>query len=226
MKQEIDPKDTSRAQAFELWTKSPMPMVTITKTFDVTRLLKVSRRRGMKFNMLLCWCIGKAASQIEEFYMLPQRLRVLAGASELVRAGDGTSGMGWKLYKYDRMAINVIMDNVKGGLSFCDVAVCDDLEAFNTNYTHLTETISQTCQDILDDEAVIVGTSAVTGTEFDSIVNQYSGIFTNPFLAWGRYRKGWLKTTLPISFQFHHAQMDGKHAARFLEELQKTINTI
>ena len=226
MKQEIDPKDTSRAQAFELWMKSPMPMVTLTKTFDVTRLLKVSRRRGMKFNMLLCWCIGKAASQIEEFYMLPQRLRVLAGASELVRAGDGTSGMGWKLYKYDRMAINVIADNTKGGLSFCDVAVTDDLEAFNANYMHLTETISQTCQDILDDEAVIVGTSAVTGTELDSIVNQYSGIFTNPFLAWGRYRKGWLKTTLPISFQFHHAQMDGKHAARFLEELQKTINTI
>ena len=64
------------------------------------------------------------------------------------------------------------------------------------------------------------------GTELDSIVNQYSGIYTNPFLAWGRYRKGWLKTTLPISFQFHHSQMDGTHAARFLEKLQKTINTI
>ena len=34
------------------------------------------------------------------------------------------------------------------------------------------------------------GTSAVTGTELDCIVNQYNGIFTNPFLAWGRYRKG------------------------------------
>ena len=198
MKQEIDPKDTNRAIAFELWTKSPMPMVTFTKTFDVTRLCKMSRKRGMKFNMLLCWCIGKAAS-------VPQN---------------------GKLYKYDRMAINVIADNVKGGLSFCDVAVNDDLEQFNANYMHLTETISQTCQDILDDEAVIVGTSAVTGTELDCIVNQYSGIFTNPFLAWGRYRKSWFKTTLPISFQFHHAQMDGKHAARFLEELQKTINTI
>lgn len=45
MKLEIDPEDTSRAQAFELWMKSPMPMVTLTKTFDVTRLFKVSRRR-------------------------------------------------------------------------------------------------------------------------------------------------------------------------------------
>ena len=205
MKQEINPKDTNRALAFELWTKSPMPMVTLTKTFDVTHLRKVSHKHGMKFNMLLCWCIGQAASKIEEFYMLPQ---------------DG------KLYKYDRMAINVIVNNVKGGLSFCDVAVCDNLEQFNTNYLQLTETISQTCQDILDDDAVIVGTSAMTSTELDSIVNQYSGIYNNPFLAWGRYRKGWLKTTLPISFQFHHAQMDGGHATRFLDELQKTINTI
>ena len=97
MKQEINPEDTNRAIAFELWMKSPMPMVTLTKTFDVTRLCKVSHRRGMKFNMLLCWCIGKTASRIEEFYMLPHN---------------------GKLYKYDRMAINMIVENVKGGLSF------------------------------------------------------------------------------------------------------------
>ena len=205
MKQEVNPKETKRAMAFELWTKSPMPMVTLTKTFDVTRLYKASRRRGLKFNMLLSWCIGKAASKIEEFYMLPQN---------------------GKLYKYDQMAINVIVDNIKGGLSFCDVAVTDNLEQFNADYLHLTETISQTCHDILDDEAVIVGTSALIGTEIDTIVNQYCGQFNNPMVMWGRYRKHWFKTTLPISFQFHHAQMDGGHAARFLEELQETINAI
>ena len=205
MKQEINPKDTNRAVAFELWMKSPMPMVTLTKTFDVTRLYQVSRSRGLKFNMLLGWCIGKAASGIKEFYMLPQH---------------------GKLYKYDRMAINVIVDNVLGGLSFCDVAVTDDLEQFNANYLHLTKTISQTCRDILDDDAVVVGTSALTSTDLDCIVNQYTDQFCNPMVMWGRYRKKWLKVTLPISFQFHHAQMDGGHAAHFLEELQKVIKSI
>ena len=205
MKQEINPEETNRAVAFELWMKSPMPMVTLTKTLDVTRLYKVSRRRRLKFNMLLCWCIGCAASRIEEFYLLPQN---------------------GKLYKYDQMAINVIVDNVMGGLSFCDIAVTNDLEQFNASYLHLTKTISQTCRDILDDEAVIVGTSAVTGTELDSIVNQYSDQFCNPMVMWGRYRKKWRKVTLPISFQFHHAQMDGGHAARFLEELQEVIKTL
>ncbi|MBR1542459.1 MAG: chloramphenicol acetyltransferase [Bacteroidaceae bacterium] len=205
MKQEIDPKDTNRKEAFEHWMKSPMPMVTLTKTFNVTRLYELSKRKGYKFNMILCWCIAQAASKMEEFYLLPEN---------------------GKLYKYDHLAINMIVNNIKGGLSFCDIASNDNLEEFNANYLYLTKTSMETCQDILDSEAVIVGTSALVGTELDSIVNQYSGIYNNPFMAWGRYRKGWFKTTLPISFQFHHVQMDGQQATRFLEELQNVINTL
>ena len=205
MKQEINPKDTNRAVAFELWMKSPMPMVTFTKTFDAARLYKVSRRRGLKFNMLLCWCIGKAALKIEEFYMLPQN---------------------GKLYKYDRLAINVIVNNCNGGINSCDVLYCDDLEKFNSDYTALTQSASSSCQSTFVDDAMVIGTSAMTATELDSIVNQYTDQFCNPMVMWGRYRKKWLKVTLPISFQFHHAQMDGGHAARFLEELQTTIKNM
>lgn len=46
----------------------------------------------------------------------------------------------------------------------------------------------------------------------------------NPMLMWGIYRRGLFRTTLPISFQFHHVQMDGSHAARFLELLQAAIH--
>ncbi len=205
MKQEIDPKDTSRAQAFELWMKSLMPMVTLTKTFDVTRLRKVSRRRGVKFNMLLCWCIGKVASRMDEFYLLPEQ---------------------GKLYKYDRLAINVIVNNKEGGINSCDILYTDDLEQFGQDYMILTQSASVSCQSSFVDDAMVIGTSAMTGTELDCIVNQYTDQFCNPMVMWGRYRKSWLKTTLPISFQFHHVQMDGGHAAHFLDELQKTINTI
>ena len=202
MKQEINPKDTGRAQAFEMWMQSPMPMVTLVKTFDVTHLYKVSKRRGLKFNMLLCWCIGKAASQMDEFHLLPEQ---------------------GKLFRYDRLAINVIVNNSKGGISTCDIPFSDDLTQFSHEYDALTQKAAETCSDITNEEAMIVGTSAMAETELDCIVNQYSGIFNNPFLAWGRYKHGWFKTTLPISFQFHHAQMDGGHAAQFLEELQKRI---
>ena len=205
MKQEINPKDTSRAQAFELWMKSPMPMVTLTKTFDVTRLRMVSRRRDIKFNLLLCWCIGKAASRMDEFYLLPER---------------------GKLYKYDRLAINVIVNNSAGGISSCDIPYTDDLDKFCSDYMVLTEAASTSCQSSFIDDTIVIGTSAMTATELDGIVNQYTELFCNPMVMWGRYRKGWLKPTLPISFQFHHVQMDGGHAARFLEELQRAIDSV
>ena len=148
--------------------------------------------------------MGRVASQKEEFYLLPEN---------------------GKLYKFDRLAINVIVNNKDGGICSCDIPYSDDFEQFKADYQFLTQLAIDTCESSFDEEAMILGTSAVTGTELDCIVNQYSGIFNNPFLAWGRYRKGWFRTTLPISLQFHHVQMDGSHAAWFLEELQKTINT-
>jgi chloramphenicol O-acetyltransferase type A len=73
---------------------------------------------------------------------------------------------------------------------------------------------------------MIIGTSAVVNTDLDCIVNQYTDKFSNPMVMWGKYRKHWLKTTLPISFQFHHVQMDGGHAALFLERLQQEIRKL
>ena len=205
MKQELNPSCTSRADAFELWMKSPMPMVTLVKTMDVGPLLKFSRKTGMKFNVLLCWCIGRAASMVDEFYLLPE---------------------GGKLYKYDRLAINVIVNNKDGGINSCDIPYSDDLEKFNVDYLAMTQSASATCHSTFVEDAMVIGTSAMAATELDCIVNQYTDMFCNPMVMWGKYRKGWFKVTLPISFQFHHVQMDGGHAAHFLEELQQTIKTI
>ena len=67
----IDPKTTPRAEAYALWMNAPNSMVTFFKTLDVTPLVRLSRKRGLKFNMLLCWCIGKVDGEIKEFYTLP-----------------------------------------------------------------------------------------------------------------------------------------------------------
>ena len=47
MAREIDPKDTSRAMAFEFWMQAPNPMVTFFKTVDVTNLVKISKKRHL-----------------------------------------------------------------------------------------------------------------------------------------------------------------------------------
>ena len=67
---EVNPKDTTRTYAFEMWMNAPMPMVTFFKTLNVSRLVRLSRRNGLKFNMLMGYCIAKSASRIKEFYMI------------------------------------------------------------------------------------------------------------------------------------------------------------
>ena len=206
MKKEINPNETSRAQAFELWMKAPNPMVTFFKTIDVTRIVKVSKKRGLKFNMLLDWCIGRAASSVKEFYLLP---------------------VGDKLMRYDSIAVNTIVKNAEGEVSSCDILYTEDLEEFNREYLERTVQVAAKCQDLdLSDDCMVIGTSAIIDTEIDGAVGMNSGIFNNPFLIWGRYRKKWLRYELPISFQFHHTQMDGAHAGRFLANLQEEINKL
>ncbi len=198
----IDPEATARAEAYKLWMSAPNPMVTFFKTLEVTPLLRFGRRRGYKFNMLLCWCIGKAASEAGEFYLLP---------------------VGRELWKYDSIAVNTIVKNRTGEVSSCDVPFSTDLAQFNADYLRLTRKTAESCENHDLTESMVIGTSAVVDTEIDGAVGMNSGIFNNPFIIWGKYRKGLFRTTLKLSFQFHHTQMDGAHAGRFLQRLQENI---
>lgn len=203
--QEINPAETTRRYAFEMWMNAPMPMVTLIKSLDVTDALRLSRRRGLKFNMLMCYCIGRAASQVKEFFTLP---------------------VGDRLIRYDALAVNTIVADSSGEVSSCDIPFSPELETFDCDYLRLTREVAHTCcnHDITD--RMVIGTSALTSTVINGAIGMYSGIFNNPFMIWGRYRRGLLRTTLTVSFQFHHTQMDGAHAARFLELLQTELRRI
>ena len=203
---EVNPQTTTRAYAFEMWMNAPMPMVTFFKTLDVSNLLKISKKRRLKFNMLMCYCIGMAASKVKEFYMLP------------------VSG---KLMQFDTIAVNTIVANSAGEVSSCDLPFSKDLAQFNKAYLQLTKQVAESCVDHdLSAESMVIGTSALAQYEIDGAVGMYSGIFNNPFMIWGKYKRAWLRTYLTVSFQFHHTQMDGAHAAQFLEYIQKEIDKI
>ena len=206
MAREVDPKNTTRAAAYELWMNAPNPMVTLFKTLDVTNLIRISKKKHLKFNMLLDYCIGKAAVGVKEFYLLP---------------------VGEKLMQYDTIAVNTIVENKDGGVSSCDILYTGDLETFNLDYLNYTAQTAKTSQDRdLSADSMVIGTSAIIATEIDGAVGMNSGIYNNPFIIWGKYRKKFFRYTLPISFQFHHTQMDGAHAGRFLENLQNEINSL
>ena len=204
MARKMNPQDTTRASAYELWMNAPNPMVTFFKTLDVTNLIKISKRKQMKWNMLLDFCIGKAAVSIKEFYILP---------------------VGEKLMRYDHIAVNTIVKNKIGEVSSCDILYTDDLDKFNQDYLKYTSWVAESCLDRdLSNDCMVIGTSAIIDTEIDGAVGMNSGIFNNPFMIWGRYRRKAFRYYLPVSFQFHHTQMDGAHAGQFLRNLQNEIN--
>ena len=206
MIKELNPKDTTRAMAYELWMKAPNPMVTFFKTLDVTNLIRISKRKGMKFNMLIDYCIGKAAVGVKEFYILP---------------------VGEKLMQYDKIAVNTIVKNKDGEVSSCDILYVEDLEEYNKQYLKYTVQVAENCQDRdLSNDSMVIGTSAIIDTELDGAVGMNSGIFNNPFIIWGKYKKKWFRYYLALSFQFHHTQMDGAHAGRFLANLQNEISSL
>lgn len=182
--EELDPKQTNRAEAFALWMRAPMPMVTLFKTLDVTRLAGLSRRRALKFNLLLCWCAGKAASRLEEFYTLP---------------------VGDKLVRFENLAVNTVVALKNGDIATCDVPFSQSLDQFRQDYLALTAQVRDTSRPYdLNGDYMVIGTSALPQTEIDGAVSIYAGFYNNPFLIWGKYRKRLWRTVLPISFQFHH----------------------
>ena len=203
---EIDPKTTSRAKAFELWMKATMPMVTMTKTFDITRLRHIAKRKGVKLNLLMCYAVVKAASEFREFYMLP---------------------VGDKLMEFDNLAINTIVMTKDGGINTCDIPFSEDIHQFEADYLRITALAQTSAEDVvLGDDFMVIGSSALTKCELDSVVNVYAGFWNNPFVVWSKYRKSWFKTTLSLSFQFHHTQMDGPISTGFLNRLQEVMNKI
>lgn len=84
---EIEPLKTNRATSYKLYINAPIPMVTIFKTFDITKLIQL-KEKGYKLNMSLCYCILSAAQKTKEFYLLP---------------------IDHKMFQYDQLGISILV---------------------------------------------------------------------------------------------------------------------
>lgn len=203
---EVNPQETARGRQFEIWKNAPNPMLTFVKKVDVTRLVRISKKKHLKFNMLLDFCIGKAALQQKEFYLLP---------------------VGDKLMQFDKLAINTMVRNRLGEVSSCDIEFHGSLEEYNRDYLKYTADVAASCTDRdLSETCMVIGTSAIVDTELEFGGGMYSGIFNNPFIIWGRYSRRFFRYYVNLSFQFHHTQMDGAHAGTFLNRIQMEINQL
>ncbi len=105
--------------------------------------------------------------------------------------------------QYDTLAVNTIVKNKNGEVSSCDILFNNDLAKFNQDYLRYTSQVAETCENRDLIESMVIGTSAITNVEIDGAVGMNSGIFNNPFIIWGKYKKTMFKlyigTVFPIS---------------------------
>lgn len=206
MVKEINPKETSRAGAFDLFMNFAYPMLTGIKTFDITNLMKVAQKTGTSKDLLLNYCIGKAAEPIQEFYLLPVEK---------------------KLMQYDSLAVRAVVTNKDNGKNNCDIETGKDLETFREQYTKITEESAQNCTDReLLNERMVIFTQAYEHIEMDGVIPAFSGKYNNPLLLWLKYKKKGFRYYLTVTFRYHHAQMDGEQAGRFFNNIQKEIDSL
>ena len=103
--------------------------------------------------------------------------------------------------QYDSIAVNTIVADSRGEVSSCDIPWSEDLAVFNRDYLRLTAEVAEGCRNHDITDSMVIGTSALARYDIDGAVGMYSGIFNNPFLIWGRYRRHFFRKTLTVSFQ-------------------------
>lgn len=198
------PIGTPRQSSYEDFKHCACPTIMLSKVFDITRVVRMARRHGLKLNMLLCWIIGKAASEIREFYVLYEQ---------------------HMLHEYDSLSLNIVVD-AGDAIFLCDVPYSPSLKQFAEDYDRIcAQTISER-HNILFDNHARVGTSTLVQTELSFFTGGYNEKYTNPFITWGRYHKGWFRSTLPVTLRVNHIQMDGGQCARFLAGMERIIEDI
>ncbi len=200
-KMKVDLDSFEGSVMYNRFITQPNPGVCVTGRFDVTNLYKY-KKKGHSFNAMLCYCILQAAQKIKEFHYSIKE--------------DG-------LYYYQNMKTNAVINGIDGQLYFVDYKYCDHFADFEKEYYRANEYCSKNCTHLQEDTGALISTSAIIAYPFESITLSTATDFWDNFMLWGKFVKKWFKVTLNMTLRFHHATIDGQHAAMFFCELQKVI---
>jgi chloramphenicol O-acetyltransferase type A len=204
MPEYLDTEAWSRRHLFRLFKEYDDPYFNVCADVDVTPLLAFARERGLSFFVTYHFLSTKTANEIEPFRYRLRGGRVLV--HERVHAG----------------AIVLLPDD---SFTFVYFDFTEDFDAFHENARAIVER-AQAEPPPLDSRAGqddLIYHSVIPWVSFTSISHardsrQRSGI---PKVAFGKYREAGGRVLMPVSVEGHHALMDGLHAGRFFERLQR-----
>lgn len=191
-----------------LWAMSrqegPGQEMTCSCILDVTGLIQTSRRKNLEPDMLMAYCIGRAASTVEGFCQLP--------------AADG-------LAQNRPVAVGISVENADGGTNFCDILYEADLDRFCIGYRWHRKQAVLSCRDRdLSANCVVIRTAAYPGVWDISDKGLGLGCKEGPSVCWGKYlRRRWDRVTqyfLKAYFKYNCALVNDTQTDAFLLALR------
>ncbi|MBV8858986.1 MAG: chloramphenicol acetyltransferase [Acidobacteria bacterium] len=204
MPEYLDTEAWSRRHLFRLFKDYDDPYFNVCADVDVTPLLALARERGLSFFVTYHYLSTKTANEVEPFRYRLRGERVVV--HERVHAG----------------AIVLLPDD---SFTFVYFDYTEDFDAFHEDARAKIERARREPPplDARAGQDDLIYHSVIPWVSFTSISHardsrQQSGI---PKVSFGKYREANGRVLMPVSVEAHHALLDGLHAGRFFERLQR-----
>jgi chloramphenicol O-acetyltransferase type A len=203
---EIDLATWERRAHFEMYRAVDFPHFSLTAPITVTPLLATARARKLSLFNAMLFCILRAANSLPEF-----RLRF----------------RGARVLRHDVVHPSFTVPIEGDRFAFCQAEYHEDWEAFDTACRAAIDAARQ--QTTLNIETAgedhWIYLSCLPWLDFSAMTHPLQNKDDCiPRIAWGKIIEETGRARVSVNLQAHHAIMDGLHAARFFQEVQKNAD--
>lgn len=203
----VDMEQDPRREQFAYFLDLANPYLGVTAEVDVTAVLEWTEKTGSSFFLTVLYAAVRAANAVPE---LRRRLR------------------GRAVVEYDRCPSSHTVALPNGSYCYCRLTADRPLPEF-LSYAE-EEQARAAAAPSLDDGAEgesLLFVSCLPWLRYTALIQPTpSPADSNPRITWGRYDDREGRTVLPVTLLVHHALADGRHLARFYEELERELGQI
>ncbi len=203
----IDMEHWERKMHFDFFRTMDYPHFNLCMNIDISHFLACTRRENLPFYFSMMHAASLAANKTEEF-----RCRIRGEAvvvHELVHPS-------FTYLKKDNALFKFVTAEMKDSMSRFAAEAKDraeNQEAFFDMAGHTDDVLYITCIPWISFTSI---SHTITLKKDDSV----------PRISWGKYFNDGAKVMLPFSVQVNHALMDGFHVAKYVSNLEETLNSL
>jgi chloramphenicol O-acetyltransferase type A len=203
---EIDLRGWKRRVHFETFSSWHYSHFNICADVDAKAFRRAMREAGIALNTAIVYLLGRTSNDIVEF-----RLRARAGT----------------VVEHDVVHPATTVMAADDLFSFAFFTYDPDLRRFAAHVDAVTEWVRE--HPSLDDPPGrddVLFMTAIPWVSFTSFAHPIPAVPMDsiPRFAWGKLREENGRLLMPLSVQGHHGLMDGLHAGRFFEQVQRYLD--